>query len=185
MTCSPHALPYYLKATAGLTSSRFLEDHDHPVLIWSKSLDWTERITYQFETSIIEGDRDSPLNELAKTASQVTATLVIEVRKKTPQGPSSMICTGRASNNDIVFPHKTVSKLHAYFLRTARRDAYEIVDANSTNGTKVNNRTLTAHQHHAVVNRDRIHFGPSIQVMYLTALGFYDFLQQLLRCGIF
>jgi pSer/pThr/pTyr-binding forkhead associated (FHA) protein len=142
-------------------------------------------MTYQFETSVIETDGNRPLNHLAKTASQVTATLVIEVRKQATHGPSSMICTGRASNNDIVFAHKTISKLHAYFLKTGTMDAYEIVDADSTNGTKVNNNKLTAHQHHPVANRDRIHFGPSIQVMYLTALGFYDFLQELLRCGIF
>lgn len=43
---------------------------------------------------------------------------------------------GRAPNNDLVVPHATVSKLHAYF--TKDQDRWWLVDVGSSNGTKMN-----------------------------------------------
>ena len=80
--------------------------------------------------------------------------------------------------------NKTVSKLHTYFVLSAEGDSYQIVDANSTNGTLVNNKRLVAYKNKPLFNRDNIQFGPSIQMVYLTSEGFYDLLQQLHRSGI-
>src|SRR5262249_44104107 len=47
---------------------------------------------------------------------------------------SDQILVGRALNNDIIFRHESVSKLHAYF--KMRRDSdWLIYDAKSANGT--------------------------------------------------
>ena len=91
---------------------------------------------------------------------------------------------GRMSDNDIVLANNTVSKLHTYFLVSEKGDAYDIVDANSTNGTVVNNKQLVAYKNQPLVNRDNIHFGPSIQMVYLTPEGFYELLLQLHRSGL-
>jgi pSer/pThr/pTyr-binding forkhead associated (FHA) protein len=58
------------------------------------------------------------------------------------------------------------------------------VDADSTNGTEVNHRRLVPNHSHLLLNRDRIRFGPNIHVMYLTAAGFFEMLQQFHRAGI-
>ena len=179
------SLAHYLKEAAGLTSSHFLKDHNHPVLLWSLDLDWTEEITFQFDTSIFKSESTEPASLPTDTGSQMIETLVIEVRKQVGSGPANMICVGRAVNNDIIFAHEMVSKLHAYFLKKEGEDTYEIVDAGSTNGTSLNNQSLIAHSNNLLVNGDRLHFGSTIGVMYLTANGFYEFLQHLLRSGIF
>jgi len=49
---------------------------------------------------------------------------------------NTRIFLGRASNNDLVVPHPTVSKLHAYFARD--QDKWWLVDVGSSNGTKMN-----------------------------------------------
>jgi hypothetical protein len=175
----------YLRETAGLTFSEFLKKHSHPVLLSSQDLDWTEKTAFQFETVIIDQSSDQQANLSAKTASQVAETLVFEVKKQARGTPSNMICVGRTGNNDIVFANPTISKFHAYFAKSADEDSYEIVDVGSTNGTRVNNQRLTAHQSQKLANGDRIEFGPAIEVIYFTAQGFYDFMQHLLRPGLF
>jgi pSer/pThr/pTyr-binding forkhead associated (FHA) protein len=184
MSAKFQPLTYHLREAAGLTFSRFLEVHNQPVLLWAQSLHWAERIEPQFETSEQEYNNDQPLKPTAETESQVAGTLVIEIRKQANRGPSNTVFIGRAANNDIIFPEKAVSKLHAYFLKPETGDSYELVDADSTNGTRVNNLRLTSYQNQPLNNQDRIDFGPSIQTIYMTTRGFYDFLHHLHRSGI-
>ena len=174
----------YLREAAGLTASRFLEVHDHPVLLWPQAEGRIEDTGFQFETITIELDTGEPLQMPRGTESQITETLVIEIRKRPAPSPSKMICVGRAGNNDIVLAHSTISKLHTYFLESEYGDSYEIVDANSSNGTKVNNESLVAYQNKPLVNRDQIRFGPNIQMLYLTPDGFFDLLQHMHRSGV-
>ena len=174
----------YLKEAAGLDTNLFLEKYNHPVLLWPQAGDWIEDTTFQFETYSSESSNDLPGEISPITESQIAETLVIEIRKQTSSAPTNMICVGRATNNDIVLSKNTVSKLHSYFLLSEQGDTYEIVDANSTNGTVVNNARLVAYKNQPLYNRDNIKFGPSIQMVYLTPQGFYDLLQQLRRTSI-
>lgn len=178
-------LACYLRRTVGPTCSHFLEINNHPVLLWQQSIDWTERSNFQVETFIGESSSDQPLNFTADTVSQVSKISVIEVRKRTVCSYTNVICIGRTANNDIVFPHNTISKFHAYIVRNPAEDRYELFDAGSTNGTWINNRRPKAHRGQLLNNFDCIQFGPSIQMLYLTARVFYDHLQQVsLRLGI-
>jgi hypothetical protein len=174
----------YLQKAAGLTSSWFLQKYNYPVLLWSQGEDWIDKNNFQFETYTDEIVSKEPKNISPGSESQIAQTLIIEVRKQASPAPSNMICVGRAANNDIVFFNNTVSKLHCYFLEGVRGGTYEIVDANSTNGTLVKNKRLVAYENHPLANRDHIQFGPSIDVVYLTPEGFYELLQQLHRTGI-
>jgi len=174
----------YLKEASGLTSSLFQTKYKCPVLLWPQAGDWIEDTAFQFETFSSEYSDELPGEISPSTESQIYETLVIEIAKHASSAPVNMICLGRAANNDIVITNKTVSKLHTYFVAPAEEDSYEIVDANSTNGTLVNNKRLVAYKNKSLVNRDNIQFGPSIQMVYLTSEGFYDLLQQLHRSGI-
>jgi hypothetical protein len=173
-----------LRETAELTFSQFLKEHNHPVLLSSQDLDWTDKRAFQFETMIIDQSSDQPASSPPKTPTQVAEALVFEVKKQARGTQSNMLCVRRTGNNDIVLAHPTISKFHAYFAKSAGEDSYEIADVGSTNGTRVNNQRLMAHQGQKLANGDRIEFGPAIHVMYFTAQGFYDFLQHLLRSGI-
>jgi len=184
MTERVRQLAYYLEEAAGVTSAQFRRLHDHPVLIWPQGEDWTERPGFQFETCVVELRGDQTFEMPAPLDSHVKNTLVIEVRKQSNAAPAKMICVGRAANNDIIFADTAVSKLHAYFLQAAESDSFQLVDANSTNGTEVNRCRLVPNHGHLLVSRDRIRFGPNILVMYLTAAGFFEMLQQFHRAGI-
>ena len=174
----------YLKEASGLTSSLFQAKHKYPVLLWPQAGDWIEDTAFQFETFSSEYSDEPPGEISPSTESQIYETLVIELAKHGSSAPANMICLGRAANNDIVIANNTVSKLHTYFVVSKDGAAYEVVDANSTNGTVVNNKRLVAYKNKPLFNRDSIQFGPSIQMVYLTPEGFYDLLQQLHRSGI-
>ena len=174
----------YLREVAELSATLFLEKYNHPVLLWPQAGDWIEDTAFQFETYSSENNDDLPGEISPITESQIAETLVIEIRKQTSSAPTNMICVGRAANNDIVLANNTVSKLHTYFLVSEEGDAYEIVDANSTNGTVLNKEHLVAYKNKPLYNRDQVQFGPSIQMVYLTPQGLYELLQQLHRTGI-
>lgn len=174
----------FLKEASGLTASLFQTKYKYPVLLWPQAGDWMEDTAFQFETFSSEYSDELPEEISPSTESQIYETLVIEIAKHASSAPVNMICLGRAANNDIVVANKTVSKLHTYFVPSEEGNSCEIVDANSTNGTVVNHKRLVAYKNKTLFNRDSIHFGPSIHMVYLTSEGFYDLLQQLHRSGI-
>jgi pSer/pThr/pTyr-binding forkhead associated (FHA) protein len=64
--------------------------------------------------------------------------------KKSPTNLSNNLVTlGRTDTNDVVIASSEVSKLHALFMLDRASGLLTITDAGSTNGTKVNGRTLT------------------------------------------
>lgn len=54
---------------------------------------------------------------------------------------TTKLSIGNSDSNDIVTKHKTVSQVHAH-LRRMPDGRYELTDADSTNGTMVNNRRV-------------------------------------------
>jgi pSer/pThr/pTyr-binding forkhead associated (FHA) protein len=174
-------LSYYLKELVEVSSSQFLEIHKHPTLLFWESPGQDQDTELQFGTLIIGRLEDQPEASFGENVSQMAQISVIEVRKRATSTPSRMILVGRSPDNDIVIVDKTISKLHAYFQKAEDSDIYEVFDAGSTNGTKVNEQLLTSHSPHPLKNLDRIDLGPTIQLMYLTPEGFYDLLAQMNR----
>lgn len=68
-----------------------------------------------------------------------------------------MITVGRATNNDLILPDVSVSKFHAYFRQSGEQ--LELVDAGSTNGTKIRGDRLRRGDHVPVQPLDVITFG--------------------------
>lgn len=184
MLKTKYSLTYYLRNVTAPTFSKFMRNHNQPVLLWPEYSNSTEEISSQFKTMQV-GLRNTKSSFFSPhTESKVGKILVTKLIKQSSDAPAKMICVGRAENNDVIMANKAVSKLHAYFLKTMQGDDYEIVDANSTNGTKVNHRRLIAYQKQPLVDGDRIQFGPAAEVMYLTAMGFYNFIQQIQQSEI-
>jgi pSer/pThr/pTyr-binding forkhead associated (FHA) protein len=91
---------------------------------------------------------------------------------------------GRDASNDIIFAHEAISTVHAHLIEAESGDSFEIIDNNSTNGTRVNEEELPALQNQTLINLDQIEFGKVVRAIYLTPRGFYKFLQDLIRAGI-
>ena len=85
---------------------------------------------------------------------------------KRPGNPfPHMITIGRARNSDLVINSASISKVHAYFLRTD--DGWRLVDQRSRNGTFVDGVALEPGQQEALSDRARIHLGEHVKLEFL------------------
>jgi hypothetical protein len=166
------------------TSSRFIEIHTRPVLLYSLSPGWLEDLWSPLKDTLILFNKGQPLMHPAEARPQLEDIQIIEIRKYTSSLPANQISIGREANNDIVFSHGSISKVHAHVVETEPGELYEIVDANSTNGTRVNNQELLPFQSQTLINLDQIVFGETVRAVYLTPRGLYELVQDLIRVGI-
>jgi hypothetical protein len=81
------------------------------------------------------------------------------VVKKAPQHTTfaTTVLVGRASTNDIVLPHSSVSKLHARIQLS--RGGLLLSDAGSSNGTVVNGDQLRNNEESNLASGDFLRFG--------------------------
>lgn len=178
------SLLYYSQKMIEPSSSMFLEVNTRPVLLYSKSPDWLEEVWFQLKTTVIEFDDDRQMRVPAETGPQIDDIEVIEIRKYTDSPPTDRISVGRDAGNDIIFAHEAISTVHAYLIEKESDESFEIIDNNSTNGTRVNEEELPALQNQILINLDQVEFGKVVRAVYLTPRGFYKFLQDLIRAGI-
>lgn len=87
---------------------------------------------------------------------------------------SDMITIGRAGNNDIVIRYRGISKFHAYV--PTNSDPQEIVDANSTNGSFVENDELEANVGVELKPGWRVRLS-DLHLVYYTPEKFCDYLE--------
>ena len=177
-------LTHYSQEMVKPTSSKFIQIHTRPVLLYSESPGWLEDLWCPLKDTLILFNKDQPLLHPAEARPQLDDIQIIEIRKYTSSPPANQINVGREANNDIVFSHGSISKVHAYVVETEPGELYEIIDANSTNGTRVNNQELLPFQNQTLINLDQIVFGKAVRAVYLTPRGLYELVQDLNRVGI-
>ena len=177
-------LTHYTQEMTEPTSSKFVEVHTRSVLLYSKSPGWLEDLWSPLKATLIAFNKDELLLHPPKTKPQIDGIQIVEIRKYTSFPPPNQIKVGRDANNDIVISHGSISKLHAHLVETVSGELYEIQDANSTNGTRVNDQELPPFQNQPLINFDQIEFGKAVRAVFLTPRGLYEFVQDLIRVGI-
>src|SRR5215813_2657389 len=132
------------KTRRELTREGFEGKFPHLWLI--RELDEDERAPSSFNTLAFDARRTIAMGKRLKT--EITSGMLTRLRidpgryglysvAKTNANPwSDRIMVGRASNNDVVFRHESVSKVHAYFHR-GPDGGWRLHDAKSANGTRV------------------------------------------------
>lgn len=96
------------------------------------------------------------------TSRKIQVPVALALQKRTDSFPQ-MITIGRTSNNDVVIAHPSVSKFHAYVRVPAEglpSDApFQLCDADSGNGTLVNNNRVPRSPPTEINPGDTIRFG--------------------------
>ena len=113
---------------------------------------------------------------------RVGEPLVLALRKANNKGNafSMGITVGRTSNNDLWLDDASVSRFHAYFQQAPHDESWQLVDAESRNGTWAGTRRLAAAAPHPLVDGESLRFG-DVEVRFLQPVSFLHFLEQHLR----
>jgi hypothetical protein len=178
-----------------LDATSFIARRPDPVLVPADSFPALERgIGYEtpprvklpraaidfIEPSLDETSRDvvmSPLGLVAE-ATPPSGYLVRDPEPilvvKTDRNPfQQMITVGRAKNNDVVLDDKSVSKVHAYFVRTDFR--HWLHDQPSTNGTYIDGARVPE-TGLPLADGASISFGSHLVFTFFTSRGLHQFL---------
>ena len=115
----------------------------------------------------VQGDLTSPTPQAITPSSTV---FFLEKSSRNPFG--SLITVGRATNNDIVLPLRTVSKMHAYFMGSSG-PAWKVTDQHSANGTFVAGLKLPGGSAANLTDNTHIAFGADAQCRFLEPKGLW------------
>lgn len=114
--------------------------------------------------------------ESATAPEPETVSEVLPVSKAPGNPYPERISVGRARNCDVVLRDQSVSKLHAHF-RERRDGSLELVDLQSQNGTRINDRRIQPDAPEITATGDLISFG-SLAALFVDSDGLFDALQQ-------
>lgn len=102
--------------------------------------------------------------------------LVLElVKQQTRANAFAMgITVGRVATNDVVIDDPSISRFHAYLQHDERKGGWSVTDADSQNGTWVNEQRTSGH--HALADGDKLTFG-EVATWFLGPARFFDWLE--------
>jgi hypothetical protein len=171
----------YITADEDTESVRFLEEDPQGFLLEKAEMTLEEDVIFQLRTHQFDSpDVSSRIGDDTTPTSALQAK-VLEISKRKIDGNHGVIRIGRAANNDIVLYNKLISKSHAFmFFLSSKQDPY-LIDLGSANGTFLNDEKMALYEMQQLREGDKISFGPEIEVRYLSAKAFYDFLHSIKR----
>lgn len=185
MNAQPHkTINDYIAVAKSMTADAFGARYQHPFLFGREVLEEEFRFsTLVTEEPSSERSRPAQLGNMVGPESS-GGTDAFKIRhwvisvKKPPAAPAQdRIFLGRSETNDLCVPHKTVSKLHAYFVRDAQTPTkWFVVDTGSANGTKHNGLRIPPRAKVPIVDGDTICFGRCV-FQWMTAKSLYERVQ--------
>ncbi|MBN1849282.1 MAG: FHA domain-containing protein [Deltaproteobacteria bacterium] len=167
----------YKKFQVQLSKSDFVKRFNHPFLIFNKEQGNGQTIKHGFNTKRI--DPDQLENFIKKTLLRTVSSKILKLVKKGTDSFSGNINIGRASNCDLVINSTEISKFHAFVSKDIKSGFYYITDADSTNGTYVNDVKLTPNEKKILYDGDIISFGKQVNISFYTPEGCYNLLEQI------
>ena len=159
------------RAFARKDEAAFVAAHSAPALLLPEPRPGKAQRTAATQT--LTGEDDSGVaRRLDPVAAQVAFLA------KSDRNPFAMMITvGRATNNDVILPDRTVSKFHASFRSSPT--GWIITDQRSANGTFVDGKRLDAGQSLLLTDEASIRFGKTFTTRFLTPRALFKLLASL------
>jgi hypothetical protein len=159
----------YFTTVRSMTPEAFASRHAHPFLFGREVLEEE----FQFSTLVTD---ERGMSDASREGTDVFRIRhwVIAIKKAADAPAQDRVFLGRSETNDICVPHKTVSKLHAYFQRDTQPTLrWFVVDTGSANGTKHNGLRIPPRAKVALVDGDTLVLGRCV-FQWMSARSLYD-----------
>ena len=124
---------------------------------------------------------ERPTEPIDKKSGKPVRSYAYQLVKSDRNSFHNMITLGRASNNDLVIPHPSVSKFHAFFRKEPK--GYVVEDAGSTFGTTVNGVPVEHGEARPVQSGAVLILAGALRATFLDPGDFYDYLNIRSRMG--
>ncbi|MHC5036912.1 MAG: FHA domain-containing protein [Planctomycetota bacterium] len=131
----------FLEMCKGIPQERFLKAFPAPLLLLDLKGGLPAPPDFFSYARTSTADRDT-LGFQAKEKETPLDVYVASLVKSKRNKFYDKITVGRAATNDVVIPHKSVSKLHAFFQKSRSTGELEVWDAQSRFGTEVEGKTI-------------------------------------------
>jgi hypothetical protein len=162
-----------LADTAHLDEAQLAAAFEEPVLLLVAAA--PRRSDDPLETTLMRTRR---FDELAATSDDPLSAALERVRvfpvRKTAGADQNLVTLGRDPEEDIVLPTTTISRQHLTFSRAG--EAWQICDAGSTNGTRVDGALLTPFVPRPLGTQARLQIGRDVSATFLSPRTFASFL---------
>ena len=99
--------------------------------------------------------------------------------EKTEEGDPGVISVGRATSNDIVIYHPSVSRRHASVHADFSSQTFRMADLGSSYGTEIDGKRLERDAKTLLANGANLVLGKSAHCTFLTAESFHQYLQEM------
>ena len=153
----------FVRRFHGLAREEFLSANPHPFLLGDPhglvGQEAAFRTCTLSEPIEVDDVVDRPTDKNPKPGRALVPEQIYPIVKRPGTPFPHMISVGRSANNDIVLAFPAVSKLHAFFSHVPETGEWTLVDAESSNGTFLDDRRLVAHERYAVADGTRLVFG--------------------------
>jgi len=100
-------------------------------------------------------------------------SIVVSLTKTDRNTFQNMITVGRASNNDVIISHPSISKFHAYFRVDPESDKATITDVGSSYGTVAEGNVLEKNTAFPVQSGSVLIFSRSAKATFLSPADFF------------
>ena len=171
----------YVRPVQELDRQEFVKAYPHPfLLLYLENVESSGE--WSFKTTTIASEKINIAKLLKKgdlmLAEDSDRYRVFALVKSLVSPWRERISVGRARNNDVALPNKSVSKLHAHF--TFEEGTAWLTDAGSRNGTRVNGDKLRAGKPVKTVPGDVITFG-GVSLRFIDAGSLHDLVRKQLK----
>lgn len=142
-----------------------------PILVWEAP---TLR-TKEDRESWLPTDAGHQMNRPAKGEA---VAFLVEKQPGRSNAFAMGITVGRIESNDIILDDVSVSRFHAFFQRDEKKGEWTVSDADSRNGTWVNEVQVKKNEHVVVRDGDAVRLG-EVAVRFFLPNGFIHFLEHM------
>jgi hypothetical protein len=167
----------YKKFQEQLSRNDFVKRFNHPFLIFNKEKGDGQTEKHNFITKNVDPVLLESL--MKENLMRTVSSKVLRLIKKGSDSFLGNINIGRTPNCDLVIKNTAVSKFHAYIAKDIKSGSYYISDADSTNGTYVNDIKIKSNVKKILYDGDTISFGRQVNISFYTPEGCYDLLEQI------
>ncbi|MEW5847488.1 MAG: FHA domain-containing protein [Myxococcota bacterium] len=181
MTLAVRKIEEMVPLARAYTEDGFCQRFNHPFILGKEVLEeeFVFRTRVATEASMV-GPPPAASSTANGEAPLRIRDWVLPLDKAGASNGSTRIFLGRASNNDLVVPHPTVSKLHAYFSKD--HDKWWLIDVGSSNGTKMNGMRAPTRARVSLNDGDTLVFGKCV-FTFVSARRLYELLTHLAGHG--